>query len=55
MILVDIIAILCIVLAIPFCMFLEIIFRGKPNNMIHEKERKERKELLEIYKKEKGL
>ncbi len=48
--LVDIIAILCIIFAIPFGMFLEIIFRGKPNNMIHEKERKDRKKLLEIYK-----
>jgi hypothetical protein len=48
----SIIVVLCIILALPFCIFLEIIIRGKPNNMIHEKERKE---LLEIYKKEKGL
>jgi hypothetical protein len=58
--LVSIIAILCIILALPFCIFLGEILIGSPDNIIHQKQKKEdkellEKELLEIFKKEKGL
>jgi hypothetical protein len=51
----SIITILCIILALPFCIFLMSIVIGSPDNIIHQKKRKEDKELLEIFKKEKGL